>query len=360
MLFNLLWYNVFEVACSPSVILLAVREGAEAVEAYALHELEQLGELLLALAGEAGHEGSAQSDARHLVAQPGDEVVGLCGVDVAAHIGQHGRGDVLQGYVEVAADVLSLAHHLRQFPGKVGGIGVVETDPLHAGHVRHPLHQLGQHQSAVAVLSVGGEILCDDVKLFHALCHQVACLVDDFLHRPGAVAPGDEGNGAVGAHSVAPFGYFQEGAVGWRGDVALPGAGRRGGTKRRQLVHKPLPVELAVPAVDFGDFRLELLTVALAETSHDHQLADVAVGLGLGQLQNHVDALLLCISYEAAGIDDHEWAAHVGAVVFGPVTLGLETAHQALRVHEVLGAAHGYDVYSGRIHLVGKLAVMEK
>ena len=61
-------------------------------------------------------------------------------------------------------------------------------------------------------------------------------------------------------------------------------------------------------------------------------------------LENHVDALFLGIANETAGVDDADVTRADFRVVRDGETGMTQLSHQALAVHEVLGAAHCQDV----------------
>ena len=88
-------------------------------------------------------------NARHVLANGFDQPEGLLFRHVALHPLQYRGADVLECYVEVAADVLLFSHHPQQFHREMGGIGIMQAYPLHALYVGHPLHQRGDAAFAV-------------------------------------------------------------------------------------------------------------------------------------------------------------------------------------------------------------------
>ena len=63
-------------------------------------------------------------------------------------------------------------------------------------------------------------------------------------------------------------------------------------------------VELPVPAVDFWNLCLQVSQITLRQAAHDVKPFNAPFVLGLGKLQDGVDALLLGIGNEATGVDD--------------------------------------------------------
>ena len=119
--------------------LVTVGEGAHSLETHVSCELHQLFEVVVRLSGIAHHQRGTQVNAGHFFPNPGDEFVGLFFRNMPSHALQHRVTDVLEGDVEVFADVLALAHHTQQFVWKMRWIAVMQPQPLHARHVRQSL-----------------------------------------------------------------------------------------------------------------------------------------------------------------------------------------------------------------------------
>ena len=217
-------------------------------------------------------------DSGHLVTKALHEVIGLLTCYVAAHGGEHGAGDVLQCDVEVATYVLMTVHHLQELPREVCGIAVVQAYPAYSFDVGHAVDELGNGTTVVKVDAVIGEFLGYDVELLDALFNELPHLIEYFLHRTALVTAGDEGDGAVGAAAVAALRDLHIGVVRRGGEQAAGGEGVVPGVA--EVSQQTRPVELAVPAVDFGDFGLQLFEVALRETSHDVETAEGTEGAG--------------------------------------------------------------------------------
>ena len=148
--------------------------------------------------------------------------------------------------------------------------------------------------------------------------------------------------------AVAAFAYLEVGVV-WRsGEVSVVGS--LGVIGIAQVGDDLLPVEFAVEAVHLGQFRLELLEVSLREASHDDELPELALLLALCQLQYHVDALLLCVGNESAGVHDGNLAAGVFGIVRHTVAAQLQLSDELLAVHQVLAAAEGDEVNTFTIY----------
>ena len=102
------------------------------------------------------------------------------------------------------------------------------------------------------------------------------------------------------------------------------------------LLNQPFPVELAVVLVHLGYLPLQFFLVALREASHDVQAPYLPLCLGICKLQYGVDALLLGVFYESAGIDDDGVARYHRRINGAAEAVLLELPLQALAVNEIL------------------------
>ena len=107
-------------------------------------------------------------DSGNLLANPLYQFVGLCLGHMPAHTFQHPVRDVLQGNIEIFADIGLLTHHLQQLPREMGGICIMEPNPFHAGDVGHALHQLCNMLLAINVNAIISQFLCYHLELLHA------------------------------------------------------------------------------------------------------------------------------------------------------------------------------------------------
>ena len=128
--------------------------------------------------------------------------------------------------------------------------------------------------------------------------------------------------------------------------------GRRQGAAGDQRIVPPLakvfeqarPVELTIPAIDLGDFLLQFLEITLRKTAHDIQSLQVPLCLTLTLFKDDIDALLLGIADETAGIDHTYITFRHLRIVSDDITSLAQLRHQALAIHEVLGATQTKDI----------------
>ena len=78
----------------------------------------------------------------------------------------------------------------------------MQADPLHTRQVGDSLHQLGQGRPAIQIKSVVGQVLCDELKLFHPFGRQLTHLLHDLLHRTRLVGPCNDRDGAIRTGTV--------------------------------------------------------------------------------------------------------------------------------------------------------------
>ncbi len=95
----------------------------------------------------------------------------------------------------------------------------------------------------------------------------------------------------------------------------------------------------AEPSIDLRDTVLELGRVALAEAAGNVDLLHFSAILCIGPGQNGIDAFLLGIVDEAAGIDHHHVVVAGSGLVLHGDAVRLQLGHQHLAVHGVLRAA---------------------
>ena len=169
LLLNGIGDDIGQVLCGIGAVFLTIGKRAHALEACLAHKVEKLLEFLVALAREAHHEGGAQMQIGHLTAQPVDERQGLGLGDVPAHVGEHFIADVLQGYVEIAAHIRMLRHDGQYVVRELGGVGVVEANPLDTVDGSHLLNKFGQGKTAIEVFAVRREVLRNHIEFLHAL-----------------------------------------------------------------------------------------------------------------------------------------------------------------------------------------------
>ena len=195
-----------------------VGEASHAVEACLADEVFQLFEFLFALAGVADDKGGADGYVGQFGAELLEQAQGALAVDAALHGAEDAAVDVLQGDVDVVADV-GVAHDgVDGVLGEGGGVGVVEAYPRGSAFGGEAFEQFAQGAAVVEVETIPCGVLADDQQLLDAAGDEGFGLGDDVVDGARAVGAADEGYGAVGAAAVASLGNLEVGVVGWGGE----------------------------------------------------------------------------------------------------------------------------------------------
>ena len=333
--------NVVGHVVGSSAFLRREGEHAGTLEAHVLDKLAQLLEVFFGLAREADDESGAKSDVWDMLAHIFHETYGLLFVHATAHGLQDVGADVLQGQVDVMADLGILAHQVKQLVGKAERIAVMQADPLEAVDVAKGLHQLHDVGLSVEVVAVIGQVLGNEDQFLHALLGQFLGFVKQVGQRHGNVAATDERNGTEGAAAVATFGDFEVSIVLGGGQHAAAAIFRLH-FLFQQVGGDEVDVLHAIEGVHLVDFRLQLLAETLREATCHIQLLDFSLLAQLGVLQDGIDRLFLCVADEAAGVDDDRVGLPPGVVADDVAVL--QQGGQMLRIDLVFGATEGDDV----------------
>ena len=265
------------------------------------------------------------------------------------HAAQDHIIDVLDGQIQVLADVGGVRDHVQQTLVGLIGVAVEDAQPVHAVDGGGLAHQLGQGGMLLPVRAVAGGILGHQDVLTHALPGKLTHFTQDGVLAAGAVMAADQRDGAEGAAVVAAVADAGVGGVGGGGQhpvmleevealgtqaVALMRAHRRvdGVGQLIVLVH-------AHQQVNLGNFLQEGLLVPLGQAARHHQQPAAAGLFVAGHLQDGVDGLLLGGLNEAAGI--HHQHVSLGGVAGEAEATGFEQAQGGFGVHAVLVAAQG-------------------
>ena len=94
--------------------------------------------VLLRLPREAGNKGGSQSDIRDLPAELCHQLPDLLIAGPPSHALKNGITGVLDGDIQIVADLLFILYGLDQLVGDLLGITVLETDPLDPRNRRKP------------------------------------------------------------------------------------------------------------------------------------------------------------------------------------------------------------------------------
>jgi hypothetical protein len=188
------------------------------------------------------------------------------------------------------------------------------------------------------------EILRDEIDLLRALRLELLRFAYQARERFGAMFAAHQRNGAEGAGMIAALRNLQIAHMrliaeeladtGMRGDRVIDE------TALRELGNEVLELGESQKQVDFGDFLLQLVLIALDETPDRDDGFDPLLLEPRG-FQHRIDGFLLRRVDETAGVDEDDIGArqvgrHDGAVAH-------ELSYEPLRVHRRLVAAERND-----------------
>ena len=106
-----------------------IGETSHAVELSFADKLFEFLKLSFGLAGIADDECGSYADIRKLCAEGVEQTEGAFAVDTALHRGEDTAVDMLQGDVDIVADVVVTADDIDGIGGERGGVGVVQAYP---------------------------------------------------------------------------------------------------------------------------------------------------------------------------------------------------------------------------------------
>ena len=207
------FWNLIRHGRRRGVLLRGIGEGPHAVKGHFLGEGHQFFKVRFRFPGEAHNEGGAQAEA-HLPGQ-GEHFFGMGHGAPAVHFLQQAGGGVLEGQIQIFADIFVLRHGFQQRPVSFIRVHVQAPQPFYPFDGGSLFQQLPQRTARIH--AVAGGILSDENVLLHALSGQGPHLVQNVFHRPGTVRTPNQGNGAVGAAVVAAVAGFDVGGISGRG-----------------------------------------------------------------------------------------------------------------------------------------------
>ena len=94
-------------------IFLGIGKGTHPLEPCPTGEFHEFLEIFIGFTGKSHHQRGTDMDSGNLLANPLYQFVGLCLGHMPAHTFQHPVRDVLQGNIEIFADIGLLTHHLQ-------------------------------------------------------------------------------------------------------------------------------------------------------------------------------------------------------------------------------------------------------
>ncbi len=192
-------------------VFVGVAEGAHPIESGFADEVGELGEVLLGFAREADDEGGSEDDAGDGGADLFDGLEEDVGVGSALHALEDVAGGVLQGDIEVFADVVVAGDGVEEAAGDLVGIGVEEAEPADAVNFGEAVEELGEAVFEVEIFAVTGGVLANEGDFADALLDELMGLGDDGLETAGAELAAKIGDDTETAGMVAALGDLDVG-----------------------------------------------------------------------------------------------------------------------------------------------------
>lgn len=313
-------------------------------------EIEELLELLVGFAGKSRDERCAQGDVGHRGLDALDEGAKRCGIPSAVHGPKDRFAHVLQGNVQIRANVLAGRHDGEQLVGCALGLQVHDAEPRVGVRLGQ---RVDEPREVAAVGKVGAPasgVLGDEHDLPGAGGDLALDVLGDLLVREAVVAPANVGDGAIGAEAVAAIGYLHVGerpALPFR---RLAPNGRYGKGDPQSARHHFRDIVLATAGHKrrrLRQLRGQVVPVAGRHTAGDDEDGTALIHFGQGSgLEDGIDALLGGRLDERAGVHDDG----VGAGrLLGHGEAGFAQApRHGGRVHLVLRAPHRDEADGGR------------
>ena len=130
---------------------------------------------------------------------------------------------MLQGNVQILADVVVLGDGFEQPLRDAVGIGVEEAQPAQPVDAGQSVEQVGETVFQTQVFAVAGGVLADEGDFLNAAGDELLGFGDDGLEAAGTEFAAQVGDDAEGAGVVAAFGDFDVGRGFWGGEEAWGG-----------------------------------------------------------------------------------------------------------------------------------------
>ena len=299
----------------------------------------------------SGDQGRPQAHIGNLLPDKGNDLFQFLPVGPASHPLQDRIGSMLDGHVQIMKDLRLFFDDSDQLRRNFLRIGIEDADPFNASDLCQPAQQVRQLFLSVEVDAVQGRFLGHQDQFTDAFAGQIFGLADQRLHGHAPEGAPYTGDDAVGTAFVAAFRDPQ---------ITVITAGRqdpsgiRSGHSVQGLQADLFPLgHLSQDLVQYGDqlflsrcadhgvylrdFFYDLLFVALSQAAGYDQGFELAGSPPVRHFQYGVDAFLLGVIDEAAGIDDH--ALRLFFIIRKGIAVGRQACQHFLGIHQILVTA---------------------
>ena len=316
------------------------REGPDVVELGLLEHVEKLLELIFGLAGEADHDRGAQRDAGDALAYPAHKREVVLERSGAVHVAQNARGGMLEGHVEVVADVGMRGDRVEQLVGDADRLDVHQAEPDERMLLGEDGDEVRGGVARLELLAPPAGVLGDQRDLADAGGLEIVDLGPDVIQREAAVAPADVRDRAERAEAVASVADLDVcgGADAIGGGGVLPVGNVRRADDGTQHLDDVFLLAAGDERGGLGELAFELRSVARGQAARHDDLARAVIEAGIpAQLEDGTEALLGRGLDERAGVDDDGVGGF--GILAQLVSGGCHPLHHLGGVHLVFRAA---------------------
>ena len=230
-----------------------------------------------------------------------------------AHTVQHRIMGVLQGEINVFADLRLRRDGFDELIGKKAGIRIENPQPTHPFHLAEHPKQPGERGGPVEIAPVIRTVLCDEVDLLHARRCQPLHFRPNIFQGAAAVTPANKGNGTKSAAMVATFGDLHIGRIGGgshdpRRPRIIDDLGRPRQNHPMPLprlphgLENPMPRPCADDGIRFWQLVQKLRRVPLPQAAGDDQRSTSAGLFILRHIEHGGNGFLLCRLDESTSV----------------------------------------------------------
>ena len=327
------------------MVIVRISEHSHAVKLGCLDELAQLLKIGIGLAREADDKRRANPNAGHRFSHPLHQPQEYIARRAALHSLQDVGAGVLQRDIDVAANLVVLGDRIQQALADAVRVGIEKTNPARLFDARQAVEQRRQTVLDAQIFAIRRRILANQVDLSHAALEQSLRLTHHRLKPAAAKAAPELRDDAECAGVIAAL-----------VDLDVRHMARRSEPPRRQIVieirrrfgsgrlefatlamrHDLFQFVRPQHGVDFRNLIPQLVSVALDQTTGNHQPPRPPGLLVLRHLENRVDRFLLRRIDKAARIHDQRFG--ISRIARKLMPARFKDAHHHLAIDEVLRA----------------------
>ena len=121
---------------------------------------------------------------------------------------------MLQGDIQIFADVLVTTNHFQQIDREIIRVRIMQANPFHPFNLSHSVNQFSNTLLAIQVNAIECQFLGNNLELLHAFMNKTLHFPQNILHGSAHMLSRNDRYGAIGAFPVASFRDFDIRIVG--------------------------------------------------------------------------------------------------------------------------------------------------